>query len=153
VIRFEASALEDLVEHAREGYPYEVCGVLLGKTRGLGPADRRTAVRAFRARNLNVDRARDRFTLAPEDLARADGLARELGLEVTGFYHSHPDHPARASVTDLENSSPWGGYSYPIVSVMDGVAVDVKSWAREGDAWVEETIEVAHSSEPIAHAP
>ena len=94
----------------------------------------------MRARNIEAVRRRDRYQLDPVDMARASRLAREQGLEIVGFYHSHPDHPAKASVTDLENSSPWGGYSYPIVSVVSGKVADLRSWYRENDAWVEETI-------------
>src|SRR5262245_54620392 len=103
-----------ITDHAREGYPREVCGVLLGKSLGVEPSARRDALAAVRAQNLEAERPNDRYRLDPADMVRADALARERGLEIVGFYHSHPDHPAKASVTDLENSSPWGGYSYPI---------------------------------------
>lgn len=131
---------EAICAHAREGYPHEVCGVLVGKMHGVTPAERREARVAFRARNLNSDRPHDRYLMDPSDMNAADVAAREQGLEIVGFYHSHPDHPAVASKTDLENSSPWGGYSYPIVSVRKGDIADLRSWAREDDRWVEETI-------------
>jgi proteasome lid subunit RPN8/RPN11 len=126
--------------HAREGYPHEVCGVLLGRMHGLAPAERREVVASHRARNLNTDRPHDRYLMDTRDVNAADTLARERGLEIVGFYHSHPDHPAQASATDLEESSPWGGYSYPIVSVVRGDPADLRSWAREGDRWIEENV-------------
>src|SRR2546423_10274357 len=85
--------------HAREGYPHEVCGVLLGKAHGLAPAELRQARAAHRARNLNTDRPHDRYLMDTRDVNAADALARAQGLEIVGFYHSHPDHPARASQT------------------------------------------------------
>lgn len=131
---------ERIFAHAREGYPHEVCGLLLGKMHGIAPGERREVVTSFRARNLNSERPHDRYLMDPNDMNAADVAAREQGLEIVGFYHSHPDHPAVASKTDLENSSPWGGYSYPIVSVMKGDVADLRSWAREDDRWVEENI-------------
>ena len=125
--------------HAREGYPQEVCGVLLGPI--IDPPTHREATLAVRARNLQAADSNDRYLLDPSDLARASTLGRELGLEVLGFYHSHPDHPAIPSRIDLEHSSPWGGYSYPIVSVVQGEVAEFRSWSREGDGWNEETIE------------
>jgi proteasome lid subunit RPN8/RPN11 len=139
-----ALAVRDaIIAHAREGYPHEVCGVLLGKMHGLAPDERREVKLARRARNLNTDRPHDRYLMDPRDVNAADAAAREQGLEIVGFYHSHPDHPAKASQTDLENSSPWGGYSYPIVSVVEGEPRDLRSWARQDDAWVEESVRLA----------
>jgi molybdopterin/thiamine biosynthesis adenylyltransferase/proteasome lid subunit RPN8/RPN11/rhodanese-related sulfurtransferase/molybdopterin converting factor small subunit len=131
---------EEIFAHARTGYPCEVCGVLLGKMHGIAPGERREVVASSRAKNLNAERPHDRYLMDPADMNAADVTARERGLEIVGFYHSHPDHPAVASRTDLENSSPWGGYSYPIVSVVKGDVADLRSWAREGDHWVEETL-------------
>jgi molybdopterin/thiamine biosynthesis adenylyltransferase/proteasome lid subunit RPN8/RPN11 len=131
---------EQIFAEARAGYPHEICGVLLGKMHGIAPGERREAIVAFPAKNLNKDRPHDRYLMDPADMNAADVVARERGLEIVGFYHSHPDHPAVASKTDLENSSPWGGYSYPIVSVRKGDVADLKSWAREDDHWVEETL-------------
>src|SRR5581483_12403261 len=93
---------EAIFAHAREGYPHEVCGVLLGVMHGIAPGDRREARVAFRARNLNAERPHDRYLMDPADMNAADVAAREQGLEIVGFYHSHPDHPAVASKTDLE---------------------------------------------------
>ena len=111
-------------------YPFEACGVMIGR------AGRRTVTveNVFHARNLNVERARDRFLLDPEDHLAADREARRRGLEIVGFWHSHPDHPARPSVTDLEAA--WEGYSYVILSVGREGVVDVRSWILDGAAFV-----------------
>ena len=132
---------EDIVTHARAGYPEEVCGLLVGKTHGLALTDIREVITAVRARNIESVRRNDRYQIHPDDMAAGFDLAHKQGLDVVGFYHSHPDHPARASQTDLENSSPWGGYSYPIVSIVKGQVADFRSWYRQDDAWVEEKIE------------
>src|SRR5437868_2293765 len=136
MLKLPAEVRDEIFAHARTGYPHEVCGLLLGKMHGVGPSDEREARSAFRARNLNTDRPHDRYLMDPESISAADRMARERGLEIVGFYHSHPDHPAKASETDLENSSPWGGYSYPIVSVQKGLVADLRSWARVDDRWV-----------------
>ncbi len=141
MIILSPSVRQEIFAHACEGYPDEICGVLVGNSSGVDLAACREVRVAVRARNIETVRRNDRYQLDPADMARASALAREQGLEIVGFYHSHPDHPAVASVTDLENSSPWGGYSYPIVSVVAGVVADFRSWYREKDAWVEEKIE------------
>jgi proteasome lid subunit RPN8/RPN11 len=79
---------ETILAHAREGYPNEVCGVLVGRSHGVDPTARREAVVAGRARNLEAARPNDRYRLDPADMARASALARERGLEIVGFYHS-----------------------------------------------------------------
>ncbi len=139
---------QEIFNHAREGYPNEICGVLVGKSDGIAQTSCREVVMAVRAKNIEAVRKTDRYRLDPDDMVRAHRLAREQGLDILGFYHSHPDHPAIASQTDLENSAPWGGYSYPIVSVMAGEVADLRCWYREGDAWVEEPI-APHEKEGI----
>ncbi|MBI3726353.1 molybdopterin-synthase adenylyltransferase MoeB [bacterium] len=140
MLKLPPDVQEQIFAHAREGYPHEVCGVLLGKMHGVSPAELREVTLSRRARNLNTERPRDRYLMDTSDVNEADKTARERGLDIVGFYHSHPDHPAVASRTDLENSSPWGGYSYPIVSIVKGDVADLRSWAVENDAWVEEKI-------------
>ncbi len=142
MILFSPDIQETIFIHAREGYPDEVCGVLIGKSDGMTLTSCRKVIMAVRAKNIEEVRKHDRYRIAPDDMIQADGIARRHGLDIVGFYHSHPDHPAVASVTDLENSSPWGGYSYPIVSVLRGEVADFRSWYREDDAWVEEEIKI-----------
>jgi proteasome lid subunit RPN8/RPN11 len=115
-------------------YPFEACGVMIGRTgrRTVSVED------VFHARNLNVERARDRFLLDPEDHLAADRVARRRGLEIVGFWHSHPDHPARPSVTDLEAA--WEGYSYLIVSTPAFGANGFRSWRLHDGQFLEEGI-------------
>lgn len=124
------SELESLVEAS---YPYEACGVMIGRPgRVIEVED------VFHAVNLNVERARDRFLLSPDDHLAADRVARDRGLEIVGFWHSHPDHPARPSETDLKAA--WEGYSYLIVSTPAFGTNDFRSWRLHGGQFLEEKI-------------
>lgn len=130
--------LEAVVEAS---YPFEACGVMIGRADG-----RRVVVEdAFHARNLNVERARDRFLLDPEDHLAADRVARQRGLEIVGFWHSHPDHPARPSETDREAA--WEGYSYLIVSHPAFGANEFRSWRLQGERFFEEKIKEVRTEE------
>jgi proteasome lid subunit RPN8/RPN11 len=123
--------------HAVEGYPAEVCGLLVGRRRGEAVE----VGRADRGRNTNTDRARDRYDLDPRDWIRADRAARADGLEIVGVYHSHPDHPARPSTTDLERA--WPDLVYLIVAVERGSVVDATAWVlRQEDGAPRGFIEV-----------
>jgi proteasome lid subunit RPN8/RPN11 len=120
---------------AANGYPHEVCGLLIGRSDGHTTA----VAEVVEARNRNHRRARDRYELDPEDFLRAEKLAAGLGLDVVGIWHSHPDHPAEPSETDLEAA--WQGYSYVIVSVERDRGVETRSWRLNGGGFVEEAIE------------
>ena len=120
---------------ATAGYPHETCGLLLGANGG----SRVEVVEASEARNLNRERPRDRYELDPADYVKADARARELGLDVVGVWHSHPDHPARPSEAD--RAAAWSGLSYVIVAVESTGAGDLRSWRLNGESFVEERIE------------
>ena len=124
----------ELETFAQNGYPLEACGILVGAS-GKGEA---RVERVMPARNLNTERARDRYVLDPEAIMAADQAAREAGLEIVGFWHSHPDHPALPSETDRKAA--WEGYSYVIVSVRGGQAVELRSWRLNGAGFVEERV-------------
>lgn len=124
----------EMATMAVNGYPHETCGVLAGTCAG-GEV---RVERVFQARNLNVERARDRYELAPHDLMSADQSAREAGLEIVGFWHTHPDRPARPSETDREAA--WNEYSYVILSVSDARVEDLRSWRLNGGGFVEERV-------------
>jgi proteasome lid subunit RPN8/RPN11 len=123
--------LEGWVE---SGYPEETCGLLVGSF-GRGRTETR---RATRARNLNRERARDRYDLDPADFLAADVAARSDGLEIVGVWHSHPDHPAQPSETD--RAAAWEGWSYVIVEVTSRGVAALRSWRLEGPTFVEEPI-------------
>ena len=120
--------------HAVETYPHECCGVIVGRVSG----DAREGVEAHRTGNLNTERAHDRFELDPKDFVRLDREAREQGLDIIGIYHSHPDHPARPSETDL--ASAWAGYSYVIVAVNQGAPGDFHSFELVDHDFLQEEV-------------
>ncbi len=108
--------------HGAETYPHECCGGLLGVD---GEAGRE--VRAlFPLVNRRDDSPRNRFSITPDDFRSAERVAREAGLDLVGWYHSHPDHPALPSEYDREHAWPW--YSYIIVSVAKAEAQAMASW-------------------------
>ena len=125
---------QELARLVEASYPFEACGVMIGRAE----AQRVTVDDIFHARNLNVERAHDRFLLDPQDYLAADKAARERGLDVVGIWHSHPDHPARPSITDLEAA--WEGYSYLIISTNCCGAKDFRSWRLADGRFVEETL-------------
>ena len=125
---------ESLNAFALQGYPRETCGLLLGVRMG----DEHAVTEVRRARNLNVERAEDRYELDPDDFLAADREARAGGLDIVGIWHSHPDHPARPSATDRDGA--WPGWSYVIVSVgREGVG-EIRSWRLNGGDFEEEKI-------------
>jgi proteasome lid subunit RPN8/RPN11 len=121
---------------ATDGYPQEACGLLLGREGG-GSVE---VVDVRLARNLNRERARDRYELDLSALLAADLAAREARLEIVGVWHSHPDHPARPSETD--RAAAWPGWSYVILAVEQGSAAELRSWRLDGGVFVEERVEV-----------
>ena len=134
----------EIRQHAEEGYPNEVCGLLLGDARN---GDRR-AVEAYRLENERPDSRENRYAVSGRSMLRAERHAAQAGLDVVGYYHSHPNAPARPSGYDLAHAT-WPGISYPIVSVVAGTAVEVRSYTLVDDrsAFVEEQIEEAPHNE------
>ena len=119
------AALEAIEAHGADGYPNEICGFMLGP-KGDGEV---TEVRP--ARNLIVERARDRYEIDPRDHIRIQREADAAGLDIVGYHHSHPDHPAQASRFDTERA--WAGYVYLIVSVQSGEPVDANAFVADQD--------------------
>ena len=110
-------------EHAERGYPDEVCGLLIGSFDG-GDKVVRQAVPVENEWEA-VDERRRRFLITPDVFARQERQARRDGLEIVGFYHSHPDHPAEPSDYDREHA--WPYYSYVIASVGESGVGEVRS--------------------------
>lgn len=132
----------EIEKAAETGYPHEVCGLLVGRLEeGVVRVER-----LVHARNLREDRANDRYLLDPQAFLDTDRAARRDGLEIVGVWHSHPDAPARPSVTDLESA--WPGWSYVIVSIARGGAADLRSYRLEGERFREEEIERTEGSPP-----
>ncbi len=109
-------------------YPDEGCGVLIGRFDGSGVE----IVEVTSGTNLNTDRSRDRYLLDPADIVRADRDARSGGFDIVGFWHSHPDHPARPSQFDTDHA--WVDYVYVIVNTTAAGAGDLNGFtlADEG---------------------
>jgi proteasome lid subunit RPN8/RPN11 len=127
MLRLGGQVDKEIREHGAKDYPYECCGAMLGTD---GDAERE--VRAlFPLINRRDDSPRNRFSITPEDFRAAERAASERGLALLGWYHSHPDHPARPSEFDREHAWPW--YSYVIVSVEAGTPKDLTSWRLEDD--------------------
>ena len=119
---------------AQEGYPQECCGLLLGRAAdGVAQVEEVT-----QARNLNTERAADRYEMDPQDLLRADEMARARRLDIVGVWHTHPDHPARPSATDRAQA--WDGWSYLILEVGGNGVQAMRSWRLQGPDFVEEAV-------------
>lgn len=121
-------ALREIRRHGEETYPEECCGLLIGRL----DEGQNEVLHARRAVNQNENRRVDRYVIAPEEYRDADRDARKRGLDIVGIYHSHPDHPAEPSATDLEQAT-FPGYTYVIVSVRDGRADDMTAWSLAPD--------------------
>jgi proteasome lid subunit RPN8/RPN11 len=113
--------------HGEETYPHECCGALLGRHDAKGWR----VVELVRAGNTRTDSAHNRYQIAPIELVRIQRNARDKGLEIAGFYHSHPDHPAQWSQTDLAEAH-WLGCSYVITAVAQGNAAVTNSFLLAG---------------------
>jgi proteasome lid subunit RPN8/RPN11 len=109
--------------HGGEAYPHECCGALFGCDRVVG------ATHALP--NTTEEGPRRRFLVRPGDYRAAERQARDAGADLLGFYHSHPDHPARPSQYDLDHA--WPFFSYVIVSVQNGESRDMTSWRLRED--------------------
>lgn len=124
-MRMTRAALAAIRAHGEEGYPNEICGFLVAK-KGSGEV-----IETRRIRNTIVDRSRDRYEMDPIDQIRAQRECDEAGLDVVGYYHTHPDHPALPSVFDAERS--WAGAIYVIASIEQGKLVDINAFVPEQD--------------------
>ncbi len=128
MIVLDDKQLAQMRAHGERDYPFECCGLMLGRFE----AGRKDVVETYPISNAREEEAkRNRFLIRPEELMRGELFAREKGLDVVGFYHSHPDDRAVPSQYDLEHA--WPTYSYIVVSVEKGRAVDLRSWEMESD--------------------
>jgi proteasome lid subunit RPN8/RPN11 len=116
-LHISRSIFEAIRAHGEETYPHECCGVLLGHS---APGGWRV-VDAVRADNRRTDSAHNRYMIAPVELVKIQRQAHQRGLDIAGFYHSHPDHPAQWSPTDFAEAH-WIGCSYVITEVAEGKA-------------------------------
>jgi proteasome lid subunit RPN8/RPN11 len=142
-IFISAELAEKIRQHGVETYPHECCGALLGRdSANSDSAGPREILDLFPLINRRDDSPRNRFSITPRDVIDADRSAQARGLDVVGWYHSHPDHPAKPSEYDREHAWPW--YSYIIVSVHNRVPQDLTSWRLRDDrgGYTQEDIEI-----------
>jgi len=119
-----AAGVEDAIRrHGEATYPHECCGALVGRAGNV------TATVALP--NTTEEGPRRRFLVRPSDYREAERRSGELGAELLGFYHSHPDHPARPSQYDLDHA--WPTFAYIIVAVANGSAKDMTVWYLKDD--------------------
>ena len=142
MLQIDYADYEALRAHGEETYPHECCGVMLGKSSENG----NHVQQIVRAGNTRTDSAHNRYNIAPIELVKIQRQARQAGLDIVGFYHSHPDHPAQWSKTDFAEAH-WLGCSYVITAVAQGVAQQTNSFlltgtTEEDKAFVDEPIQV-----------
>jgi proteasome lid subunit RPN8/RPN11 len=126
-ILIPAGVYNQLRDHGEETYPHECCGALLGRPE----QDGWRIVSAVRAGNTRTDSAHNRYNIAPLELVKIEREANRQGLEIAGFYHSHPDHPAQWSQTDFAEAH-WLGCCYVITEVTQGKAATTNSFLLAG---------------------
>jgi proteasome lid subunit RPN8/RPN11 len=137
------NVLDSIHEHGELSYPEEGAGLMLGETSGQNHRVREILplenVREAGARN-------NRYQLSPQDYLLGEEQADRLDLEMIGVFHSHPDHPNRPSEFDRQWA--WPNFSYLITSVVEGKAVESRSWRliEDREAFSEEMIEIG---EPV----
>jgi proteasome lid subunit RPN8/RPN11 len=128
MLRLSKSDFEALRRHGEETYPHECCGVLLGQFEDYGT---RRVTSIGRCGNTRDDSPHNRYNIDPRELIRIQREGRERGEDIVGFYHSHPDHPAQWSPTDLAEAH-WLGCSYVITAVEKGKAAVTNSFELKG---------------------
>ncbi|HEX9940778.1 MAG TPA: M67 family metallopeptidase [Thermoanaerobaculia bacterium] len=136
-IVIDPADLETISRHGEASYPEECCGFLIGHSSG----EATVVERVLPVENERQDSRHNRYVIHPETVLAAHKEARALGRDVVGYYHSHPDHPARPSEFDREHA--WPGLSYVIVAVEGGRAAEARSWRLSDDRerFEEEAIE------------
>jgi proteasome lid subunit RPN8/RPN11 len=142
MLKIEKSSYDSIRRHGEETYPHECCGVLLGRIE----EDARIVTSIARCANTREDSPHNRYNIDPRQLIRIQREGRERGEDIVGFYHSHPDHPAQWSQTDLAEAH-WVGCSYVITSVEKGKAAVTNSFELTGgdesdQEFLDEKIEV-----------
>jgi len=137
-LQLTADVVEAIRAHGAETYPHECCGALIGRDAEI--------TSTVPLPNITDEGPRRRFRVSDSDYLRVERAADAAGAELLGFYHSHPDHPARPSQYDLDHALP--NFSYVIVSVLAGAADDMRSWKLRDDrsAFDEEALSVLAES-------
>ncbi|MCZ6485446.1 MAG: M67 family metallopeptidase [Acidobacteria bacterium] len=127
MIRLQAKDIEEIKQIAQETYPHECCGLLVGSVdNGV-----KTVTEFIPAENQRTDSPANRYLMTADLLNEVEKKLKGTGFAILGFFHSHPDVPARPSTYDQEHAWPW--YSYLIVSVSKGKAGEFKNWRLKDD--------------------
>jgi proteasome lid subunit RPN8/RPN11 len=129
MLKISQKDFDALRKHGEETYPHECCGALMGRFDG----DDRVVEQVVRCGNTRQDQPHDRYNISPGELVKIQREGREKGLDIVGFYHSHPDHPAQWSKTDFAEAH-WIGCSYVITCVESGTAQKTNSFLLSGDS-------------------
>jgi len=123
LIKIPSSILREIYDHMEASYPHECCGLLVGRIVN----ENERVIHTFRkCRNLNTERAHDRYEMDPKCWLNTEREFDSSPWGIVGIYHSHPDHPSRASQTDTDAA--WPNYSYVIASVQQGTVASTQSW-------------------------
>ncbi len=141
VVRIDSSLLNAIRRGVEEAYPYEGCGLLLGRIKN----GEKEVQKIVNLENRRPDSRRNRYLIPPDVMADQQRAAGRKGLEILGVFHSHPDVSAQPSTYDREHAWPW--YSYVIVSVCKGRSREVLSWRLKEDrsGFFKEELEVVAS--------
>ena len=126
-IELRRQEIERMRQHGAAAYPNECCGVLLGEEQD----GRKVVTDIAPLKNAREDSPQNRYLIEPQDFLRTDQEARQRGLDILGFYHSHPDHPAQPSEFDRQHAWPW--YTYLILAVERGVPAEIAGWLLSED--------------------
>ncbi len=149
MITLSPTQVATLQRHAEACYPNEACALIVGRNN----TDTKTVAEVVIVENAWQNdmghSQRDRYLIAPHDIARVDRAANQHGLDLIGVFHSHPDHPSQPSATDLAQA--WPEMSYLIAAVYDGRVTTLQSWVLQDEVFVEEALShelLAMSFEP-----
>ena len=125
-LRLSGALADEIRHHGEAAYPAECCGAMVGRVEGAA----KEVLRLSPAVNRRTDDPH-RYLIAPDDLRQLEREVRAVGQEIVGYYHSHPDHPARPSAFDAEHAWPW--YSYLIVRIDRGRGAEMASWVLDDE--------------------
>ncbi len=131
MIKFEKNAKDQMIAIGEKGFPHEICGLMFGEAGNV-----RLVTEVFECGNLNKLKPETRYDMDPKDYLKGEALARQKGLDVIGIFHSHPDHPDKASETDRQAA--WPGFSYIIMSIQKGKFASMRSWVLNAEEQFDE---------------
>ncbi|WP_457623382.1 Mov34/MPN/PAD-1 family protein [Persephonella sp.] len=138
MLKIKKELIDQIASQGEEGYPYEICGFILGTMDYKNNV--REAFEVYQVENQNKERANDRFEIDPKDYLKVEEYGDSKGIQIIGIYHTHPDHPDRPSQTDLMFAQP--DMSYIIMSINKGKAGNWRSWELVGEKFEQEEVKL-----------